>query len=85
MYLHLGKGSVINTGEIVGIFDLDISSQSYLTRAFLSAAEKAGQVINAAEDIPKSFVVAEKDGIRRVYLSQMASATLLKRAESGLM
>ena len=82
-YIHLGKGSVINTDGIIGVFDLDITSQSHLTRAYLTAAEKAGQVINAAEDIPKSFVVAEEDGIRRVYLSQLASATLLKRAESG--
>lgn len=83
MYLHLGKGSVISTDEIIGIFDLDITSQSHLTRSFLAAAEKAGQVINAAEDIPKSFVAAECAGKRRVYLSQMAAATLLKRAEAG--
>ena len=42
MYLHLGKGSVISTDEIIGIFDLDITSQSHLTRSFLAAAEKAG-------------------------------------------
>lgn len=83
MYLHLGKGSVISTDEIIGIFDLDITSQSHLTRRFLAAAEKAGQVINAAEDIPKSFIAAECAGKRRVYLSQMAAATLLKRAEAG--
>lgn len=83
MYLHLGKGSVISTDEIIGIFDLDITSQSHLTRSFLAAAEKAEQVINAAEDIPKSFIAAECAGKRRVYLSQMAAATLLKRAEAG--
>ena len=82
-YIHLGKGSVINTGGIIGVFDLDITSQSHITRAYLAAAEKDGQVINAAEDIPKSFVVTEENGQRRVYLSQLASATLLKRAESG--
>lgn len=82
-YIHLGKGSVINTGGIVGVFDLDITSQSHITRAYLAAAEKDGQVLNAAEDIPKSFVVTEENGQRRVYLSQLASATLLKRAESG--
>lgn len=81
-YIHLGKGSVINTGGIIGVFDLDITSQSHITRAYLTAAEKNGQVINAAEDIPKSFVVTEENGQRRVYLSQLASATLLKRAES---
>ena len=82
-YIHLGKGSVINTGGIIGVFDLDITSQSHLTRAYLAASEKAGQVVNAAEDIPKSFIVTEEVGIRRVYLSQLASTTLLRRAESG--
>jgi len=81
MYLHIGKGTVIDTGGIIGIFDLDITSQSHITRKYLSAAEKAGQVVNASEDIPKSFVVYKNGEKMQVYLSQMASATLLKRAE----
>lgn len=85
MYLHLGKGTVVNTDEIIGIFDLDITSQSHLTRKYLNMAEKAGQVINAAEDIPKSFVVCCERRKKTVYLSQMASATLLRRAESGIL
>ena len=85
MYLHLGKGTVVNEKTIVGIFDLDITSQSHLTRKFLAMSEKAGQVINAAEDIPKSFVVCREGGQDRVYLSQMAAATLLRRAESGIL
>ena len=83
MYLHLGKGTVVNEKSIVAICDLDITSQSHLTRAFLAAADKAGEVINAAEDIPKTFVVCCEDGKRKIYLSQMACSTLLKRAESG--
>ena len=82
-YLHLGKGTVVNTAGIVGIFDLDITSQSHLTRRFLREAEQRGQVVNAAEDIPKTFVLFQKGGTTRVYLSQMAAATLLRRAESG--
>ena len=82
-YLHLGKGTVVNTADIVGIFDLDITSQSHLTRRYLRLAEQAGQVVNAAEDIPKSFVVCRDGETTRVYLSQMASATLLRRAEAG--
>ncbi len=82
-YLHLGKGTVVNTAGIVGIFDLDITSQSHLTRRFLREAEQRGQVVNAAEDIPKTFVLFQEGGTTRVYLSQMAAATLLRRAESG--
>ena len=84
MYLHLGKGTVVNEKTIVGIFDLDITSQSHLTRRFLAAAEKAGEVINAAEDIPKSFLVCCEEGRHTVYLSQLSCATLLKRAGSGM-
>ena len=83
MYLHLGKGSIVNDSEIVGILDLDITSQSHLTRKYLSLAEKAGQVETACDDLPKSFVVCEKRGARRLILSQMNTATLLKRSESG--
>ena len=82
-YLHLGKGTVVNTAHIVGIFDLDITSQSHLTRRFLREAEQRGQVVNAAEDIPKTFVVCRDGEETRVFLSQMAAATLLRRAESG--
>lgn len=84
MYLHLGKGTVVNEKTIVGIFDLDITSQSHLTRRFLAAAEKAGEVINAAEDIPKSFLVCCERGRHTVYLSQLSCATLLKRSAERL-
>lgn len=82
MYLHLGKGTVIDEREIIGIFDLDITSQSHITRQYLNLSERSGIVMNAAEDIPKSFVVCAGGRERKVYLSQMASSTLLRRAES---
>ena len=79
MYLHLGAGAVVRSESIVGVFDLDNTSQSHLTRKYLTAAEKSGQVINVAEDIPKSFVVCKDESGMRVYLSQMSTQTLLKR------
>jgi hypothetical protein len=79
MYLHLGKGTVIPESSIIGIFDLDITSQSHLTRKFLRSAEKEGNVVNMAEDIPKSFALCREDGKNIVYLSQMATSTLVKR------
>ena len=48
----------------------------------LRAAEKAGKVVNVADDLPKSFVVCREDGKTRIYLSQLNTATLLKRAEN---
>ena len=80
MYLHLGKSTVVRHEDIIGIFDLDNSSQSHLTRDYLTRAEKARQVMSVSDELPKSFVITD-DGQQRVYLSQLGSATLLKRSE----
>ena len=83
MYLHLGNDVVVRKSEIVGVFDLDITSQSALTRRYLASAEKAGYVVNAAGDeLPKSFVVCGDKGTQTVYLSQLNSSTLLKRSDT---
>ena len=82
MYLHLGKGTVVRSEDIVAVCDLDNTSWAKRTRDYLTAAEKAGCVVNAAEDIPKSFVLCCKNGRQTVYLSQLAPATLAKRAET---
>lgn len=81
MYLHLGKNVVVQQKDIIAVFDLDNSSHSHITRAYLTEAEKKGQVVNVSDDLPKSFVICKEDeGSQTVYLSQLASATLLKRA-----
>ncbi len=78
MYLHLGKETLVNTRDVVGLFDLDTASLSKKTREFLAAAEKAGRVVNVSFELPKS-VVLTKDGL--LYISQLATATLKKRLE----
>ena len=84
MYLNIGKGAVIPTDGIVAILDLDITSQSHLTRRYLQLAEKSGQVVNASEDIPKSFLLCDHPFYRQiVYLSQFNSRTLQRRMEEG--
>jgi hypothetical protein len=82
MYLHLGQNVVVPMGTVVGVFDLDNTTGSHLTRSFLKDAETAGRVVNISEDLPKSFVVCEDGGKTTVYLSQLASSTLLKRSET---
>lgn len=81
MYLHLGQNTILQDRDIIGIFDLDITSQSIRTRRYLANAEKSGEVIAVTGDLPKSFVVAGARGRQRVYLSQLSTATLLRRSE----
>lgn len=77
MFLHLGADRVVRESEIVGVFDLDRVSTGARGRAFLRKAQKKGLVENITNELPKSFIVCT-DG--RVFISQLASSTLLKRA-----
>ena len=40
MYLHIGGDTVVPTGSILAIFDLDNASYSHRTRAYLRRAEE---------------------------------------------
>ena len=57
MYLHLGSGVVVPEADVIGIFDMDNTTGSLITRGFLSEAEKAGRVISVSDELPDSFVV----------------------------
>lgn len=80
MYLHLGQDTVVRTRDIVGIFDIENTSLARSTRGYLAQAEKKGLVVNVSYEMPKSFVVCEVNGKQRVYISQISSSTLKKRA-----
>ncbi|MGL4668245.1 MAG: extracellular matrix regulator RemB [Saezia sp.] len=81
MYLHLGQQTTVKTKEIIGIFDLDTTTLSKKTRDFLQLAEQRGQVINATNELPKSFTVTSENG-SRVYICQPTAQTLKKRADT---
>lgn len=79
MYLNLGSDLAVRQKSIVGIFDLDNTTCSKHTRDFLSRAEQDGEVVTAAGDLPKSFVLTSEYGFDRVYLCQWNTASLEKR------
>jgi len=83
MYLHLGRNIVIRDNELVGIFDLDTTTVSQRTKDFLRQTEKKGRITTVAEDLPKSFVLCEKNGEQSVYVTQIAASTIWKRLRRG--
>lgn len=83
MYLHLGQETVVMQDDIVGIFDLDNTTVSKITRDYLTKAEKEKNVTNVSFELPKTFILTnnKKEG-NKIYISQISSSTLLKRAEN---
>ena len=83
-YLYLGKQVVVPEKNIVGIFDLENTSQSRITRDYLAKTERKGQIVTVADDIPRTFVVCcDKKKRNTIYLSQMSSAYLYKRLQEN--
>ena len=78
MYLSIGNDMAVREKSIIGIFDMDNTTTSARTRAFLESAEKEGQVV-PCDDLPKSFILTAEYGLARVYLTSLSSQTLEKR------
>ena len=79
MYIPNGLDFSVRESTVIGVFDLDNTSWSARTRAFLARAEQNGQAVDAADALPKSFVLTQEYGEQRVYLTRANSAVLQKR------
>ena len=85
MYLHLGESTIVKKKDIVGIFDLDTTTVMKSSRNYINKAEKENRAVTVSFELPKSFVVTakRKEKTQTVYISQLSSLTLEKRAKSS--
>ena len=85
MYLHLGENTIVRKKNIVGIFDLDTTTVMKSSRNYINKAEKEKRAVTVSYELPKSFVVTSEKGTKKqkIYISQLSSVTLEKRAKSS--
>lgn len=75
MYIHLGNGRIVREKEVIGVFDLDLSTLSKTTRAFLSQAEKEGRLEITSDEIPRSVIITEE----KIYMSVLSPKAICGR------
>ncbi|MBA9085908.1 hypothetical protein FHR92_002380 [Fontibacillus solani] len=75
MYIHLGGEKVIQSSELIAIFDISIEKSSKISKQFVSHAIKDKNVLRIGEEEAKSIVVTKN----MVYFSPISSATLKKK------
>ena len=80
MYLHIGNNKNIREKKIIGIFDIESSTISGVTRKYLAEAQKHGEVESSTEELPKSFVLYEEDKKQRICFSQLSTPALVGRS-----
>lgn len=83
MYLHAGNNKMIREKDILGIFDMDNSTVSAITRKFLSDSERNNLVVSAKDEIPKSFILYKENEKYMICFSQISTTALIGRAENG--
>ena len=85
MYVHVGQDAVIRTKDIIGIFDLDNTTVSKVTREMLRTNEQNGNIIVVGADIPKSFIVCAKSKKeQKLLISPVTPSTLTKRIQKKI-
>ena len=79
MYLHVGNNRNIRIKSVVGIFDMDNTTVSAVTRKYLNLKQKKMQLESVADEIPKSFILYEEKGEYRVCFSPLSVSALKGR------
>lgn len=83
MFLHLGENVSVHLNEIIGIFNMEHAGSSSDNLLFLKTAGDEEFIVRISDDLPKSFIVAEKDHKSVIYLSPISTQTLIRRARSA--
>lgn len=84
MYVHIGQDYMVQLSSIVCIFDMDTATTSERTRILLRRLENEGRIVDLCDDLPKSAVLCMGELGEILYISQISSRTLAKRAEDGI-
>ena len=79
MFIHPGKNSVLRKDDIIGIFELDNVSWSKRSREFLRKCEERGEVYDASEDIPRSFILSTTGEKNQLMLTHVTTRTIIRR------
>lgn len=81
LYIHIGNNRVLKTKKIVGVFDMDTSTVSKISREFLENEEKNGRLISEFDDLPRSFVIVSESKGSKTYISSLNAAAINRRSK----
>lgn len=82
MYLHIGNGKSVRNSDVIGIFDLDTSTVSSVTKKFINKMQKENAVEYEDSDIPRSFILTDENKKVKVRLSRISTVGLRLRSEN---
>ena len=80
-YFHIGNGVTVKKSDVIGVFDLDTSTVSAITKKYINQKEKEGRLSYSDSDLPRSFILTEEAGEYKIKLSRISTQGIKTRAE----
>lgn len=84
MYLHLGQDYIVPMRQVVCVFDMDTATASRRTRRLIERMQEEGRIIELYDDLPRAAVLCVSELGEYLYLTQLSSKVLQRRAEKAL-
>lgn len=79
MYVHIGKGLVINGNDIIAIFSIDYIKNTKDYKKFYEKLLEDGNIEDISNGNAKSLILVNKNGRTKAYISNINSGTIGKR------
>ena len=79
MFLHIGKDVVLQSKNIIGIFDIESLEKSNISKTFLEDLKNKNLIYNVSDGVNKSLVISKDNDKIKGYISNISSTTLNKR------
>ncbi len=79
MYVHIGKDIVIDSKNIIAIFDIESLEKKNSLENVCKNLNISDKIIDVSENNQKSLIIINKDKQTKGYISNISSLTLGKR------
>ena len=74
MYVHIGKDYILETKNIIGIFDI-----STLSKEYDSLFQNVEEVIDLSNGLNKTLIITKSKNRTKYYITNIQSTTIGKR------
>ena len=79
MYLHIGKGLVLNSNDIIAILNIDYIKNTKDYKKFYQKLLEENNIVNISNGNEKTLILVNKKDCVKAYISNINSNTIGKR------
>lgn len=79
MYVHIGKDIIIESKNIIAIFDTQTLQKKNSLENICKNLKISDKIVDVSDNNPKSLIITNKSNKTKGYISNISSTTLGKR------